>query len=218
MDSGAGAWTSRSRASSSLGVDENDFYNYSRESQLSSSPELDHADDMRSGVDGERKSAFYDYKQEKTLRQADAKLFYQQQQQQHQQQQASGWNSPVMRSSTWGGGANISRTASVRSFTSSHYPHSVQNTPGAAAAGNKVPANGLASLDKPKEHTEVQGPGMGRFDPYGILDSAGALSTAHHLAPQNGVATLETQGGYADRECKAVEAPLRRSGDSCISR
>ena len=76
MDRPAG---SHSRAPSSIGDGENDFYGIRDESHLSSSPDLDHADD--DAVDGTRKSAFYDYKQEKTLRQTDAKLFYQQQQQ-----------------------------------------------------------------------------------------------------------------------------------------
>jgi AMP deaminase len=159
---------------------------------------------MSTGVDGERKSAFYDYKQEKTLRQTDAKLFFQQQQQQGAGQ--SGWNSPVLRSaSTWGGGGAISKTGSVRSFTSSHHHHSAlpfhpffaggaptasrSHTPGISAA------TGLASFDKAPEHSQVQGAGMGRFDPHGILDTAS--SAPRHIIPTVDGKPIEPKGGYA---------------------
>jgi AMP deaminase len=197
---------SHSPASSSVGGDENDYYGLQDERQLSSSPELDHAGDMSTGVDGERKSAFYDYKQEKTLRQTDAKLFFQQQQQQGAGQ--SGWNSPVLRSaSTWGGPGAFSKNGSVRSFTSSHHHSALpfhpflaggtptvsrSHTPGISAA------TGLASFDKPPEESQVQGAGMGRFDPHGILDTAS--SAPRYIVPTADGRPIEPKGAYASRK------------------
>ncbi|RPA98044.1 AMP deaminase [Choiromyces venosus 120613-1] len=192
---------------------------------LSSSPEDDHADRGFLGGRGEeRKSAFYDYKQEKTLKQTDAKMFYQQ-----QQQANSGWNSPIMRASTgnWagpsgGGIGNLSRAGSVRSFTSSHQqPHlhhshqqylgpaaggSTLNIAGLRGLGNTTPAPlGMASLDKPKEHGGIQAPEMSRFDPHGVVACA-AKQRADFINPQ-GEILPEHQGGYVDRD-PALSAEL----------
>lgn len=175
-------------------ADENEFYYH--ESQPPSSPESENPAEMRGGVDGERKSAFYDYKQEKTLRQTDAKLFYQQQQQQQQGGAQSGFNSPIIRATTWGGlgGGNLSRAASVRSFNSSHHQISAFTAPLSAsvygqASGTRSPAigiphAGLASVEKPKENVEVQGPKMGRFDPHGTLDTVSPLTSNNNVPPQ----------------------------------
>jgi len=186
---------------------------------LSSSPEDDHTDqDFLGDEDEERKSAFYNYKQEKTLKQTDAKMFYQQ-----QQQANSGWNSPVMRASTgnWTGPSggsgigNLSRAGSVRSFTSSHQPphlhHSHHQYLGPAAGGstlsitasrsfgNTAPAPvGMASLGKPKEHEGVQAPEMSRFDPHGVVASA-ARQRGDFINPQ-GEMLPEPQGGYLGGE------------------
>jgi AMP deaminase len=205
MDMTGAAASTHSRASSSVGDDDNGYYGFQDEGQLSSSPDFDHTGDMSTGVDGGRKSAFYDYKQEKTLRQTDAKLFYQQQQQQGAGQ--SGWNSPVLRASTWGGGGARSKNGSVRSFASSH--HHIPSLPshpffaGGAAASRShtpgIPATGLASLDKPREDSEVQGAGMGRFDPHGILDTVSASVPQYTVPPPDG-GPIDPKGGYASRE------------------
>lgn len=193
--------------SSSVGPDENDFYGIYDESQLSSSPEIDHAADISSGADGERKSAFFDYKQEKTLRQTDAKLFFQQQQQAGGH---SGWNSPNLRSTTWGPAGNLSKAGSVRSYTSSHHPQ--LGGASAAAAALKGPiapataALGLGSLDRPKEDSEVQGPGMSRFDPHGILESASQRAPSQLVA---GGLPADVQGGYASRESRTSPGSAR---------
>ncbi|KAG0636083.1 hypothetical protein HOY80DRAFT_386128 [Tuber brumale] len=191
------------------------------------SPEDDHADqDSLGGGDEERKSAFYDYKQEKTLKQTDAKMFYQQ-----QQQANSGWNSPVMRASTgnWagpgggGGIGNLSRAGSVRSFTSSHQlPHlhhshhqhlgpaagaSTLGVAGSRSLANATPAPpGMASLEQPKEHVDIQAPEMARFDPHGVVASAAARQSGDFINP-HGEVLPEPQGGYIDRD-PALSAEL----------
>jgi len=204
---------------------------------LSSSPEDDdHADkDFLGGEDEERKSAFYNYKQEKTLKQTDAKMFYQQ-----QQQANSGWNSPVMRASTgnWagpsgggGGIGNLSRTGSVRSFTSSHQPpylhHSHHQYLGPAAGGstlsitasrslgNATPAPvGMASLEKPKEYGGVQAPEMSRFDPHGVIASA-ARQRGDFINPQ-GEMLPEPQGGYVGGEYRFFPSTVSQN-PQCLS-
>lgn len=180
---------------------------------LSSSPEDDHADrNYNGGRDGERKSAFYDYKQEKILKQTDAKLFYQ------QQQGGSGWNSPIMRASTWGAaGGNVSRAASVRSFNSSHqHPHThshgqqylgpaagaaIGGVAGSRGMGVTAATVGLATLEKPKEHGGIQVPEMSRFDPHGVIASAQDLAHSYYTVPPQGDASLATQGSYVDSRC-----------------
>ncbi|KAI5850426.1 hypothetical protein DFP73DRAFT_524175 [Morchella snyderi] len=180
---------------------------------LSSSPEDDHAErNYNGGRDGERKSAFFDYKQEKILKQTDAKLFYQ-----PQQPGGSGWNSPIMRASTWGGGGNVSRAASVKSINSSYQhpnPHSHghqylgpaagatigSSVAGARGMGAPVAPAGLASLDKPKEHEGIQVPEMGRFDPHGVISSAQDLAQPHDIASLHGEAPSASKGSYIDRD------------------
>ncbi|CAZ85602.1 unnamed protein product [Tuber melanosporum] len=190
------------------------------------SPEDDHADqDSLGGSDEERKSAFYDYKQEKALKQTDAKMFYQQ-----QQQANSGWNSPIMRASTgnWagpggsGGIGNPSRAGSVRSFTSSHqlplhhHPHhqylgsaaggSTLGIAGSRSLANATPAPlGMVSLEQPKEHEGIQAPDMARFDPHGVVASA-ARQSGDSISP-HGEILPQSQGGYIDRD-PALSAEL----------
>lgn len=181
---------------------------------LSSSPDDDQADkDFLTGRD-ERKSAYYDYKQEKTLKQNDAKMFYQQ-----QQQANSGWNSPVMRGSTGNWGGNLSRTGSVRSFTSAqqqmhlhqhgHHTHNqllglagggpTLSIAGSRALGPPTAPLGLPSLDKPKEHSGIQAPEMSPYDPHGVV----AKQRGEAILPGifQGEARPESQGGYVDSEC-----------------
>lgn len=188
---------------------------------LSSSPEDGHADrNYNGGRDGERKSAFYDYKQEKILKQTDAKLFYQ------QQQGGSGWNSPIMRASTWGApGGNVSRAASVRSFNSSHqhphtHPHTQQylgpaagTTIGSVFGSRGIGATsalvGLAAMEKPKEHGGIQVPEMSRFDPHGVIANAQDMAYSNYTAPPQGEAPLAPQGSYVDSRCSWISFPVR---------
>lgn len=188
---------------------------------LSSSPEDDHAErNYNGGRDGERKSAFFDYKQEKILKQTDAKLFYQ-----PQQPGGSGWNSPIMRASTWGGGGNVSRAASVKSINSSYQhpnPHSHghqylgpaagatigSSVAGARGMGASVAPVGLASLDKPKEHAGIQVPEMSRFDPHGVISSAQNLAQPHDIASSHGEALSAPKGSYVDSRCPWIMYPV----------
>ncbi|KAA8907325.1 hypothetical protein FN846DRAFT_700560 [Sphaerosporella brunnea] len=202
-----GAAGIHSRAASSAGDDDNDYNGFQDESQLSSSPEIDHAGEMSTGMDGERKSAFYDYKQEKTLRQTDAKLFFQQQQQYHGAAGQSGWNSPVLRSSNWGGPGTRSKNGSVRSFTSSHQQNLplhpfFAGTPTSRSHTPAPPATGLASLEKPREASMVQGPGMGRFDPHGILEAV-----PQYTVPTPDGGSIDAKSGYASHD-PALSAEL----------
>lgn len=183
-----------------------------------SSTEDDHADrNYGGGREGGRKSAFYDHKQEKMLKQSDAKLFYQQ-----QQHGGSGWNSPIMRASTWGtagGGVsrNESRAASVRSFNSSHqhphtHPHGQQYLGPAAGAvigsvvgsrgmGASATPVGLATMEKPKEHSGIQIPELSRFDSHDIIASAQDMAQSqYNISPQE-EASLPHQGSYVDSRC-----------------
>ncbi|KAI5808174.1 hypothetical protein DFH27DRAFT_590182 [Peziza echinospora] len=113
-----------------------------------------------------RRSAFYDYKQEKTLKEMDAKLFYQQQQ--HSQTHTpyhtgagGSYSSPLMRAQTVPN--PLSRTASMKSF-SSHYFGNQHHSPG---LGRSAMPLGMASLDKPAISDEVQAPGgMDNFNPH----------------------------------------------------
>lgn len=93
---------------------------------------------LRNGNGGEEKSAFYDYKQEKTLRHTDAKLFY-------QQQQNPTAFSPSMRASTWGGG-KPSRSASVMSGTASNVGLNRSRERG------NVPGTEIGRLDQTLNH------------------------------------------------------------------
>lgn len=189
---------------------------------LPSSPEDDHADlGYSGGREGGRKSAFYDYKQEKILKQTDAKLFYQ------QQQGGSGWNSPIMRASTWGatGGnvsRNVSRAASVRSFNSSHqHPHTHSHGqqylgPAAGAATGSVAGPrgmvasavpvGLATVEKPKERGEIQVPEMGRFD-HDVASARDLAQSQYHVSSQE-ESLLAPQGSYVDSRCSWTHTPL----------
>lgn len=123
----------------------------------------------------ERKSAFYDYKQEKTLKDMDAKLFYHQQQ--HNQvptplytQSGTGgsyYSSPLIRAQTLplNAGNPLSRTASMKSFGSHHYTQQQTHQP--LALGRSAIPVGLASLDKPTGNDEVQSPSwMEKSDPH----------------------------------------------------
>jgi len=212
----AGSHLVHSRAPSSAGPDESDYYNLNDSSQLSSSPEAGHADDMGAGTDGKRKSAFYDYKQEKALRQTDAKLFFQQHHSQGGGQ--SGWNSPILRSSTWGGPTTggLSKPGSVRSFTSSHHHNPLQtpalqqpsfNAPvGSRSQTPGITAVGLASLDKPREDSQTQGPGMGQFDPHGITESAsGGVELPQLTASSANPLPFDPRGGYASSKFPDVK-------------
>lgn len=162
------------------------------ELHLSTSPDGDDPfGPPKSGPDGMRISAFYDYKQERTLRETDAKLSFQQQLQQGTSQ-TPGWSSPMMRASTWAGAPGLSRTGSVMSLSSLDYhgPKHISSqiaTPGMGPIREKeitnLPPTGMASLEKPKDVGEVQGPIMGKFNP-------DALSPAHDP---------NFQGSYAHR-------------------
>ncbi|KAI5776656.1 hypothetical protein EDC01DRAFT_681312 [Geopyxis carbonaria] len=194
--------TGSSRSTSALDNSEDHQLNSHSADILSSSPDIDDSATIDGLRDGERKSAFYDYKQEKTHRQTDAKLFFQQQQQ-HGGSQAGGYNSPIIRASTWASGGNLSRTGSVMSFNSSHHHHSQFSTAHAvdpAISDGKnlnivVPATGLGTIDKLPQQSEVQGPGMSRFDPHGVLDSGESTS-----ARNPGGAGAAPQTGYVNRD------------------
>ncbi|PWW79313.1 AMP deaminase [Tuber magnatum] len=215
------------RATGAPGVewDDSDRMLDSTGALLSSSPEDDHAEqDFLGGNDEEMKSAFYDYKQEKALKQTDAKMIYQQ-----QQQANSGWNSPLMRASTgnWAGPiggsgiGNMSRAGSVRSFASSHQQphlhHSYHQCLGPAAGGStssitgsrglgntSLAPLGMASHERPKEHGGIQAPEMSRFDPHGVGDAT--RQRGDFINPQ-GEMLPESQGGSVDRDL-ALSAEL----------
>ncbi|KAF8426256.1 hypothetical protein EV426DRAFT_593246 [Tirmania nivea] len=148
---------------------------------------------------GERKSAFYDYKQEKTLQNMDAKLFYHQQHNQvHTPPWAGGsyYSSPLIRPQTLplNLGNPLSRTASMKS--SGSHQHQVQS-PGLGRSAIPI---GLASLEKPSGSDEVQAPGgMERFDPHRVTDRsvAGSYgpssnSHAHGAVQEQGFASRDT--------------------------
>src|SRR5690606_32699827 len=82
----------------------------------------------------ERKSAYYDYQQDRYLKQADAKLVYQHTYNRDNQ----GIYSPLMRAQTFGG-PTISRVGSQKSLASGHW--NSQSRVGA-------PPTGLLSQDK----------------------------------------------------------------------
>ena len=126
---------------------------------------------------GERKSAFYDYKQEKTLKDMDAKLFYHQQQ--HNQVSTplytqsgvggSYYSSPLIRAQALPSNAGnpLSRTASMKSFGSHHYTQQQTHQP--LALGKSAISVGIASLDKPAGSDAVQSPSlMEKFDPHRV--------------------------------------------------
>lgn len=177
--------------------------------------EDDHADRPYSGGrEGGRKSAFYDHKQEKILKQSDAKLFYQ------QQQGGSGWNSPIMRASTWGatggGGVsrNVSRAASVRSFNSSHqHPHThshgqqylgpaagavIGGAAGSRGMGASAAPVGLATMEKPKEHGGIEVP---EFDPHNIVASAQDMAQSQYNVSSQEEVSPAPQGSYVESRC-----------------
>lgn len=187
---------------------DNESAYHANDGVLSSSLGDDHADlNYSDGREG-RKSAFYDYKQEKILKQTDAKLFY-------QQQQGSGWNSPIMRASTWGAtGGNVSRAASVRSFNSSHqHPHTHSHGqqylgPAAGAAiGSVAGFRGMPTpavpvgLEKPKEYGGVQVPEMSRFDPHDIASAQDIVQSQYHISSQEEGALLAPRESYVDSRC-----------------
>ncbi|KAL7269463.1 AMP deaminase [Rhizina undulata] len=207
--------------------DEESFYDDERDQSSPPDDGLQRGElgGSRGIVDGERKSAFYDYKQEKTMKQTDAKLFYQQQQQHGGGHHTGGWNSPVMRASTWNTGGNLSRTGSVMSFSSLHQQHHIHSphpgynpqyagtaagTAGTSVAGSKGRASiatmphGLASLDKPKENSEVQAPEMSRYDPHKALPADGRHQ---YTIPLHGQAPSGAQGNYAYKD-PALSAEL----------
>lgn len=110
-----------------------------------------------------RKSAFYDYKQEKALKDMDAKLFYHQQQYNQvptplytQSGVGGSYSSPLIRAQTFSPNAGnpLSRTASMKSFGSHHYTQ--QPTHQSLALGRS--AIPVASLEKPAGSDEVQSP------------------------------------------------------------
>jgi len=160
---------------------------------------------------GERKSAFYDYKQEKTLKDMDAKLFYHQQQHSQVHTPLGGvggsyYSSPLIRAQTLppNVGNPLSRTASMKSFGS--HQHQAQS-PG---PGRSAIPTGLASLDKPAESDEVQAPsGMERFDPHRVTDksvtgsySQPSSSHAHGAAQDQGFASSTSPSSPSpDRIC-----------------
>jgi len=198
------------RAPSSMVPSANPFSTVHDESTLSSSLELDPGRDIRDAAAGERKSAFYDYKQEKTQRQTDAKLYFQQ-----QQQQSSGWNSPIIRSSTWGG--NLGKTSSVQSFTSSHQHHSHQNTSFAPhfipVIGSRsqfhttgIHTGGMASFDNALEASEILSPGMSRCDLHGIQEFAAPSTPPRNFQP------------CCDLLADTQDSNTSRKPSSCLSR
>ncbi|RPB24725.1 AMP deaminase [Terfezia boudieri ATCC MYA-4762] len=148
---------------------------------------------LTAGNIGERKSAVYDYKQEKTLKDMDAKLFYHQQQHSQVHTPHSGvgggyYSSPLIRAQTLppNAGNPLSRTASMKS-AGSHQQQA--QSPGLGRSSIPI---GLASLDKPSGSDEVQVPGgMERFDPHRVSDrsvtgSYGQPSSSHaHGAAQD---------------------------------
>lgn len=214
MDS---TWSSTVRPTDSLSSPgsepDTDRYGQQDELQFSSSPELDDAfSSLHNEPERERQSAFYDYKQEKALRQTDAKLFYQPQ----QGTSSAGWHSPVTRSSTWGGG--VSRPESVKSMgslqQSSHLTGSntptVSHHPGHPFSGQSRGVTGLASLEKPVTSSEVQVSSIGRFDPHGVLDAHANRPVAPAAQTQNNPRLpnsgyTETRGGYAHGMLKSRE-------------
>lgn len=159
---------------------------------LSSSPDGgDLFEPPKSGPDGMRISAFYDYKQERTLRETDAKLSFQQQLQ-HGGAQSTGFNSPLLRSTTWAGAPGLSRTGSVMSLSSldHHGPKHLTSHFATPAMGpirefqtGTLPPTGMASLEKPKHVGEVQIPSMGRFNPDAIPSDPAAQHGYAHRKP-----------------------------------
>lgn len=200
------------RASHSLSShesdDEADRFTHLNENQLSSSPELDDGfSDLHGAADGERKSAFYDYKQEKALQQTDAKLFYQPQQ--GQSPSVGGWNSPAIRGSASAAGGNLSRTASMMSMSSLHQQPQQSGTPGGSSAFQRKAAfgrgcTGLPSLNKPSDNSEVEVSSIGRFDPHGVVEAKAHASSHGYKQlvdsmPATGATPAEAHGGYAYR-------------------
>lgn len=187
---------------------------YQTNDSVLSPAEDDHADRPYSGGrEGGRKSAFYDHKQEKILKQTDAKLFYQ------QQQGGSGWNSPIMRASTWGttgGGVsrNVSRAASVRSFNSSYqHPHThshgqqylgpaagavIGGAAGSRGMGASTTPVGLATMEEPGEHGGIQVP---EFDPHNIVASAQDMAQSQFNVSSQEEVLPAPQGSYVESRC-----------------
>ena len=151
---------------------------------------------------GRRKSAFYDYKQEKALKDMDAKLFYHQQQYNqvptplYTQSGAGGsYSSPLIRAQTFSPNAGnpLSRTASMKSFGSHHYTQ--QPTHQSLALGRS--AIPVASLEKPAGSDEVQSPSwMEKFDPSPATGSLLASSSSHGVghAHEQGFASSRSPG------------------------
>ncbi|RPA77940.1 AMP deaminase [Ascobolus immersus RN42] len=108
----------------------------------------------------ERRSAYYGYKQDRSLKHADAKAYYQHSTYRDQLHApgSGGVNSPSLKAGHHGG--PLSRTASVRSFSSmqpmNHTPQHRTTAP-----------IGLASWDKPPHALDVQGSAqLDQFDPH----------------------------------------------------
>lgn len=165
-----------------------------------------------SNTGGERKSAFYDYKQEKALKDMDAKLFYHQQQHTQVHTPLSGaggsyYSSPLIRAQTLppNMGNSLSRTASMKSFGSHHYAQQAQQAHQAQSPGlgrSAIPL-GLASLDKPAGSCEVQAPsGMERFDPHRVTMPDKSVAGSHGATPLSSHAhAIGQDQGFASSMC-----------------
>jgi AMP deaminase len=144
--------------------------------------ELHHSDDHEEDAANqekqkpgeERRSAYYDYKQDRSLKHADAKAYYQHQTYREQLNTpgSAGINSPTLKAGNHGG--PLSRTASVRSFSSMQPMNPTPQHRHAAPLG-------LASLEKPPQAFDVQGSAqLDEFDPH-----FGAQKLAAQQGPAN---------------------------------
>src|SRR5690606_22423615 len=120
----------------------------------------------------ERRSAYYDYKEDRSLKHADAKAYYQHQTYREQLQApgSAGLNSPSLKA-----GGPLSRTASVKSFSSMQPMNPTPQHRSTAPLG-------LASWEKPPRASDIQGPAqLDEFDPhFGAQKLAGQQGPTHY--------------------------------------
>lgn len=174
--------------------------------------------------DQQAKSAYYDYASEKRLSHAEAKLIYQRHQMDQDQQPSMEHRTASRRawgtssSNAEGDSSGISRTASMTSKRSYVQNNSIPGYRSAVSAG-------LASLEKPVDVAEIQGPDLNNFDPREIHPraqcqepcAAGAHSkksfpmhfeVSHdnksprfqECGPETGVEIGSSDGGYASND------------------
>ncbi|SLM40687.1 amp deaminase 3 [Lasallia pustulata] len=142
-------------------------YRHTLEESDNNTGESTASEGTRQGIlprDQQTRTALYDYASEKSMSQAEAKLFYQRHQLESSQQRSEA-QSPIiqaqMPSSAYEGeGAGLSRTASMASRRSAR-----SYTQSGSKYRFALPV-GLASLEKPVDSADVQAPDMSGFDPH----------------------------------------------------